>query len=732
MIAKKNGAGRAATYSEEKHTSGGEKSKTIDPLSLAHRFPDMRVFPCRADNKRPMTEHGFKDATSAADRLKAWWSQTPGAYVGMATGDGLVLIDIDEKNGKSGSAALESLEQQHGKLPDTLTIRTRSGGFHRYFVYDHAGAVIKSKAGKPADGIDIRANGGYAIVPPSDGYSVINDIDPAPLPPAWVELLREKKRTSSDPEHKPSKPDSDDKKTALDCLQYIPASIGYDDWIRAAMAAKASGLTVGDFIAWSSTGGDAFKGDADCKAHWESFKKNEGDNALKLPTLVDMAKAYGYDPAAKGHYGEKHTSEALKPVRNGITAAQAARAVPRKPWRYVDESQVLESIAGTNLQPLVEALAAPTIPPLPIALTLPKAISLAGCALSGEKVVDEEARRRLSPGASRARVKIMTAGGQVCNAWTLIVAASAAGKDVGGVVNDLSFSCNYFLGDGGSAEGLADALTENGNGLIQIREMADWLNKSHWQSKAAGFLTGAFSSGMFSVRLSGRSGEAPRRSDYCFPSITANIQPSTLERFGTSLDITSGFLGRFLFSYAEAHHGRPTCRDFSDLTEAAEQSLRLYENKCGVIHVGDGYLDELYGEFVTNGAHIEPVWKRHVNEYGPRLALMLSASPEDRHPEISITEDGWKRAAILIRWFYAHAEKCLEGVNEDQESKRTEGLIRRMAEYIAANPGCKLQDISRNRGKNSTSRERQDALAEMQARGLISVDEGRYFMANLG
>jgi hypothetical protein len=86
--------------------------------------------------------------------------------IGMPTGagSGRWVVDIDVNN-KPGLASLAALEQQHGKLPPTLTARTPSGGQHRYFRWN--GVDIRNSEGQIADGIDVRADGGYVIVPPS-------------------------------------------------------------------------------------------------------------------------------------------------------------------------------------------------------------------------------------------------------------------------------------------------------------------------------------------------------------------------------------------------------------------------------------------------------------------------------------------------------------------------------------------------------------------------------------
>lgn len=398
-----------------------------------------------------------------------------------------------------------------------------------------------------------------------------------------------------------------------------------------------------------------------------------------------------------------------------------------KPWHGVLDGDVGYAIRGSVLEPLVEALRAPTTPPLPITLTLPKALSLAGCALCKPvPILSEDAARAV--GIERARVRIQTSGGQACNMWTLTGADSSEGKDIGGVVHRLARRQGFYLGDAGSAEGVADALTENGHGLLCISELKNWIDPTHWQHKAASFLTSAWSSGSFSVRLSARDkAQRPRESDYCFPSIVANIQPHVMERLATATDLTSGFMGRFLFCKAEAFDGRPTNADYGSLVDDANETLCALGNKTGVVHVMDGYLQDLYDEFQRGGARYRSVWKRYVNEYGPRLALMLSISKEDKRCKIEITPGSWEKAALLLRWFYSHAEKLLQGVEDDPETKRSEMRLRVIREFIKNNPGCMKRDISHRCSRNSTSKERSETLDELVDRGLIELKKGLYF-----
>src|SRR5215217_4231480 len=124
------------------------------------------VFPC-AENKRPYTRNGFKDATTDPDKVDAFWNRWPGAKIGMPTGDasGVLVIDtdVDESKGLDGESDLRQLEREHQELPRTKTIRTPRGGRHRYF---RPPAGTRSR--KLAAAVELKANGQYVILPPSD------------------------------------------------------------------------------------------------------------------------------------------------------------------------------------------------------------------------------------------------------------------------------------------------------------------------------------------------------------------------------------------------------------------------------------------------------------------------------------------------------------------------------------------------------------------------------------
>lgn len=91
-----------------------------------------------------------------------------------------------------GDASLAKLEAENGPLPPTLTVRTGSGGRHKYFRCP--GTHVGNSAGQLGRGLDVRGAGGYLIAPPSvhpDGgvYAREEEREIADLPPWLLNLV---------------------------------------------------------------------------------------------------------------------------------------------------------------------------------------------------------------------------------------------------------------------------------------------------------------------------------------------------------------------------------------------------------------------------------------------------------------------------------------------------------------------------------------------------------------
>jgi hypothetical protein len=118
------------------------------------------VFPLKPRGKAPMTQAGFKDATNDAERVSRFWRKHPNANIGLYPGpSGRLVFDLDGPRGLATAERLGLLEQK------TLVVRTggRGGGQHRH--HTHPGGVIGNLT--IGEGVEVKADKGYVLVPPS-------------------------------------------------------------------------------------------------------------------------------------------------------------------------------------------------------------------------------------------------------------------------------------------------------------------------------------------------------------------------------------------------------------------------------------------------------------------------------------------------------------------------------------------------------------------------------------
>jgi hypothetical protein len=123
---------------------------------------------CENVGKHPIAAaapNGFKNATTDAGTVHRWWTEYPAAHIGTPT-SWCAVLDVDPRH--AGDIALEALERQHGRLPDTAEVLTGGGGRHLYFAPVPG---LRCSTGVVGVGLDIRANGGYVLLPPSGHLS---------------------------------------------------------------------------------------------------------------------------------------------------------------------------------------------------------------------------------------------------------------------------------------------------------------------------------------------------------------------------------------------------------------------------------------------------------------------------------------------------------------------------------------------------------------------------------
>jgi archaellum biogenesis ATPase FlaH len=168
----------------------------LQKFALDYANINWHVFPCAVDQKTPACSNGFKNATTDQEQINQWWKNTP-YNIGIATGaSGLVVVDFDLVEGVAvGETNFKALPE-YEPLPETFTVKTRSGGKQYYFRANGTG--IKSSNSQLCKNVDIKALGGYVIAPPSyvkadskasGGQYIIRKFDePAPLP-IWLESM---------------------------------------------------------------------------------------------------------------------------------------------------------------------------------------------------------------------------------------------------------------------------------------------------------------------------------------------------------------------------------------------------------------------------------------------------------------------------------------------------------------------------------------------------------------
>lgn len=151
----------APTQTKASSSTGKDTTLAANPAAIV--AAGIPVFPIVPGGKAPLTPQGFKDATTDPDIIRRWWSRWPNANIGMPTGSGTFdVLDVDVRPNGNGWAAFNRLNES-GLLSGALRIvRTPSGGIHAYFP-----GTAQPSASIPAMHLDLKATGGYVLLPPS-------------------------------------------------------------------------------------------------------------------------------------------------------------------------------------------------------------------------------------------------------------------------------------------------------------------------------------------------------------------------------------------------------------------------------------------------------------------------------------------------------------------------------------------------------------------------------------
>ena len=164
---------------------------TMLQWALKAQARGLHIFPVTPRGKTPYPASGYRDqagvyhgwgetATRDADRIRYFWTNVdPNANIGVACKpSGLLVVDLDvpKEPGKlsgtpweymhtvygqvvTGEELWDEIQYQNGGQVDTYSVRTGSGGIHKYFQWpEHWGQQSQASIVKGV--IDVRGNGG--------------------------------------------------------------------------------------------------------------------------------------------------------------------------------------------------------------------------------------------------------------------------------------------------------------------------------------------------------------------------------------------------------------------------------------------------------------------------------------------------------------------------------------------------------------------------------------------
>ena len=276
---------------------------------------------CTDVGKHPRIKAWQKAATTDAAQIHKWWTKWPSANIGIATGQGLIVLDLD---GREEFLRFQAIAQASGGLPPTLVART-GRGLHLYL----SGSIGGSHK---VDGLLVRGDGGYVIAPPSrhangSTYQWLNQNASSPAPAwfiSWAQALENKQPTQSGelaqlgqvPDFLQAKQRTRNKVSSglaatpwsateeariKDALTAISPDCDRDTWLYVGMALHAldwndrpDGVDQGFLIwnDWSATAHSKYQGEHDLQVRWRSF--GERTNQITLGTLYHLAQQHGW------------------------------------------------------------------------------------------------------------------------------------------------------------------------------------------------------------------------------------------------------------------------------------------------------------------------------------------------------------------------------------------------------------------------------------------------------
>lgn len=595
---------------------------------------------CKSPGKHPMVKQGLLSATLDHLQIRQWWDKWPTANIGISAGPSkLLVIDVDTKPGSDGSDFWAEIEQTYSF--ETVEVITGSGGRHIYF---KTAEEIGSSISRIHLGIDVRANGGYVIAPPSKHLSGNAyewegcDFQPIMLTtaPDWlVELCRRQ------PQVKVNDAEYQIDHLTVEKVQELRSALFFIDpdnretWLEIGMALASTGAgnqALGLWTEWS-IGSEKFDA-KDQRRVWKSFSREGGTT---LSSIFFRAKQNGW-------------CDLPGPV---------VATVPRK--ERIEERTSISVPPEGMLATISNYILETSIRPQPV-LATSAAIALASVVLG-----------RKFAGSTGLRTNIYIIG----------IAPSGAGKDhPRQCIKDILIACDRADLLGGeevfSGQGIYTSLVTNPARVFLLDEFGLLLQQS--KDQKAGGLARQLLSMLMKLFTSSKSHflgpeyadqKNRPRIDIHYPcaSIFATTTATTFYPALQSDQVSSGFLPRFLVVESRARppkRKRPRSQNIpTDLVDwilmasapegegnlvGINPATPMVAEKSYASEIIFDELDDLADERMNNSYHkiIEPLWSR-AWEIADKLATIAACAADIQRPVVQKDHARWATNFVIER-----------------------------------------------------------------------------------
>ena len=143
--------------------------QTMRDKAIALAKHGFRVFKLRPHSKLPAVKNFPEAASHDLDVVYREWTGPDGKStehnIGIST-RGMMVLDVDTRDGKDGEATLKKVVDLYGLDLDTITSQTPTGGRHIFYGLKD-GVQVRNSCDKFGPGLDIRGHNGYVVAPGS-------------------------------------------------------------------------------------------------------------------------------------------------------------------------------------------------------------------------------------------------------------------------------------------------------------------------------------------------------------------------------------------------------------------------------------------------------------------------------------------------------------------------------------------------------------------------------------